>query len=156
MNVLIIGKPQIDVTQIIDEYPIEGTTNLIKEREIMPGGISLYVAIMLANWGVKVAFARILKIEDLKYMSAHCGSLDILPLVKTSPSSFSTTPPPPLQICTNMFILCCHFSGGKCLRSAVLFYFYYVSWIYSVCLLYFSYSHYLWVLFFVSCSGRVF
>ena len=111
---------------------------------------------ILIYWGVKVAFARILKIEDLKYMSAHCGSLDILPLVKTSPSSFSTTPPPPLQICTNMFILCCHFSGGKCLRSAVLFYFYYVSWIYSVCLLYFSYSHYLWVLFFVSCSGRVF
>lgn len=56
-----------------------------------------------------------------------------------------------VQIC-----LCCYFSGGKCLRSAVLFYFYYISWIYSVCLLYFSYSHYLWVLFFVSCSGRVF
>lgn len=92
-------------------------------------------------------------------LKIHVCSLWItwyLTLVKTSPSSFSTTPPPPLQICTNMFILCRHFSGGKCLRSAVLFYFYYVSWIYSVCLLYFSYSHYLWVLFFVSCSGRVF
>lgn len=64
MNVLIIGKPQIDVTLIIDEYPSEGTTNLVKEREIIPGGISLYVAIMLANWGVKVAYTGVIGGEE--------------------------------------------------------------------------------------------
>lgn len=64
MNVVVIGKPRIDVTQIVDKYPEIGTNNTMVEREIIASGESLYIAVMLAKWGIKVTYMGLIGGEE--------------------------------------------------------------------------------------------
>ena len=62
MNVLVIGKPKYNVILALDSYITENAKVQIDRREEMPGGVSVYVACMLAKWGMKVY-----------YVGAICG-----------------------------------------------------------------------------------
>lgn len=64
MNVIVIGKPRIDVSLINDNYPVEGKDKTVSERIISYGGISLYVACMLAKWGVNVYYQGLVGGEE--------------------------------------------------------------------------------------------
>ena len=64
MNVIVIGKPRIDVTEIVDNFPLEGKDKKITKRIISNGGISLYVACMLAKWGVNVYYQGLIGGEE--------------------------------------------------------------------------------------------
>lgn len=64
MNVIVIGKPRIDVSLINDSYPVEGKDKTVSERIISYGGISLYVACMLAKWGVNVYYQGLIGGEE--------------------------------------------------------------------------------------------
>lgn len=57
MNVLIIGKPKYDVILSVDNYLVENSKTDISEKKEITGGISAYVACMLAKWGINVYYA---------------------------------------------------------------------------------------------------
>lgn len=59
MNIMVIGKPRIDETLIVDNYYNESDSKNILERDIIPGGISVYVACMLSKWGLNVYYQGI-------------------------------------------------------------------------------------------------
>lgn len=56
MNILVIGKPRIDETLIVDGYYNEGDSRNIVDRNIIPGGLSVYVACLLSKWGLNVSY----------------------------------------------------------------------------------------------------
>ena len=64
MNVIVIGKPRIDVTEIVDNFPLEGKDKKITKRIISNGGISVYVACMLAKWGINVYYSGVVGGEE--------------------------------------------------------------------------------------------
>lgn len=113
-------------------------------------------------FGIKFKFARILKIKQrLKIHFAYCGPLGIQPLVRIPLSSFSTNSSTPhfiyrdaykyiyfllLFFCEKMYKKY-YFSIYICMYAHTYIHIlYHITWIYSLCLLCFSYSHYLWVL----------
>ncbi len=57
MNVLVIGKPKYNVYLQTEEYPKEGSIIKVPEKLEMTGGTSVYVACMLAKWGMQVSYA---------------------------------------------------------------------------------------------------
>lgn len=57
MNVLVIGKPTFDIILPIEKFPADGDIYNLKEKIEVPSGASLYVACMLAKWGMKVYYA---------------------------------------------------------------------------------------------------
>ena len=57
MNVLVIGKPKYNVVLPLDSYPKEGIKLKINERLEVSAGTSVYVACMLAKWGINVFYA---------------------------------------------------------------------------------------------------
>lgn len=59
MNVLVIGKPSLDVIIPVDNYPQEGTSNNITGKLQLIGGTSIYVACLLAKWGVNVYYTGV-------------------------------------------------------------------------------------------------
>lgn len=64
MNVVVVGKPRIDVTLFLNEFKADFEDKILENREIIPGGISLYVAIMLARWGVNISYAGVIGGEE--------------------------------------------------------------------------------------------
>jgi sugar/nucleoside kinase (ribokinase family) len=59
MNVLVIGKPKYNITLLMDSYPLEGTKTKVNEKIEITGGTSVYVACMLAKWGINVYYAGV-------------------------------------------------------------------------------------------------
>lgn len=57
MNILIIGKPKINVRMVLDGFPKENSKTTIFEKQEEIGGTSVYIAKMLTNWGVPVYYA---------------------------------------------------------------------------------------------------
>ena len=57
MRVLVIGKPLITSTIILDNFINEGTKTIINERHDEVAGNSVYIAKMLNNWGLEVYYA---------------------------------------------------------------------------------------------------
>lgn len=64
MNVVVVGKPRIDVTEFVKEFPSEGADVTLNNREIIAGGTSLYVACMLAKWGINVTYMGLIGGEE--------------------------------------------------------------------------------------------
>lgn len=64
MNVIVIGKPRIDETLIVDNYYNEGENKNILDRNIIPGGLSVYVACMLSKWGLNVSYQGMIGGEE--------------------------------------------------------------------------------------------
>ena len=56
MNVLVIGKPQYNVVLPLEYFPVENSKNKILEKQEITGSTSVYVACMLAKWGIKVYY----------------------------------------------------------------------------------------------------
>lgn len=56
MNVIVIGKPCMNITLPMDEFPKEGTKYLINNDLEVSGGAGVYIACMLAKWGMKVFY----------------------------------------------------------------------------------------------------
>ena len=65
MNVVVIGKPKYNIYLPTDEYPKETSKYKINEVLEMPGGTSVYVACMLAKWGLKVYFSGAVAGDDI-------------------------------------------------------------------------------------------
>lgn len=59
MNIMVIGKPRIDETLIVDNYYNEGDNKNILDRNTIPGGTTVYVACMLSKWGLNVSYQGI-------------------------------------------------------------------------------------------------
>lgn len=64
MNVIVVGKPRIDVTKFVKEFPKEGDNLIINDREQITGGVSIYVACMLAKWGINVTYMGLVGGEE--------------------------------------------------------------------------------------------
>lgn len=64
MNVVVVGKPRIDVTEFVKEFPNEGNDVVLDNREIIAGGSSLYTACMLAKWGINVTYMGLVGGEE--------------------------------------------------------------------------------------------
>lgn len=64
MNVVVVGKPRIDVTEFVKEFPSEGADVTLNNRETIAGGTSLYVACMLAKWGINVTYMGLIGGEE--------------------------------------------------------------------------------------------
>lgn len=64
MNVVVVGKPRIDVSEFVSTFPNEGEEIILNNREIIAGGTSIYVACMLAKWGINVSYMGLLGGEE--------------------------------------------------------------------------------------------
>ena len=111
---------------------------------------------ILIDWGVKVAFARILKLEDLKYL---CCPLWITwyptPGQNLSFLIFYHASTPITDMYKYAYFMLLFLWGKTSEKGCPILFL--LRLLDLFCLpLYFPYSHYLWALFFVSCSGRVF
>lgn len=57
MKVLVVGKPKYNVILQSENFPKENSKISVSEKIETPGGISVYVACMLAKWGMTVSYA---------------------------------------------------------------------------------------------------
>ncbi len=57
MNVIVLGKPKYNIILQTDNYPIENSKSTVNEKIEITAGTSVYVACMLAKWGMKVFYA---------------------------------------------------------------------------------------------------
>lgn len=57
MNILVLGKPKYNIIMQTENYPVENSKNVVTEKLEITGGTSVYVACMLAKWGMKVFYA---------------------------------------------------------------------------------------------------
>lgn len=64
MNVIVIGKPKYNITLPLEEFPKEGSKIKINERLEITGGVSVYVACMLAKWGINVYYSGAVCADD--------------------------------------------------------------------------------------------
>lgn len=64
MIALSIGKATYDTTIMVDEYPVENSKNIIKEKLDSSGGSASNVAYLLAKWNYESYFAGIVGYDD--------------------------------------------------------------------------------------------
>ena len=65
MNILVLGKPKYDVIMEVDNYPIENSKNEVKSKLEITGGKSVYIACMLAKWGMKVFYVGAISGDEI-------------------------------------------------------------------------------------------
>ena len=64
MNVIVLGKPKYNVILPVDSYLKENEKRVIRERIEVSAGASIYVACMLAKWGIKVYYSGCICADD--------------------------------------------------------------------------------------------
>ena len=64
MIALSIGKSTYDTTVPVEQYPIENSKNLIKEKLESSGGSGSNVAYLLGKWNTESYFAGVVGYDD--------------------------------------------------------------------------------------------
>lgn len=65
MNILVLGKPKYNIIMQTENYPVENSKNVVTEKLEITGGTSVYVACMLAKWGMKVFYAGAISGDEI-------------------------------------------------------------------------------------------
>ena len=65
MNVLVIGKPRYNIILESDSFPLENSKNVTTEKLEIPAGSSIYVACMLAKWGIPVNYIGLFNGDEI-------------------------------------------------------------------------------------------
>lgn len=65
MNVLVVGKPKYNIILEAESFPKENSKTKVTEKIEITGGTSVYVACMLAKWGMHVVYHGVIAGDEI-------------------------------------------------------------------------------------------